>query len=57
MKNVSFHPLCLSFIQAISFIPDGRHIVGVASDTTINIWDSVEDHVWSSWKDTRYGIA
>lgn len=39
-------------LKAISFIPDGRHIVGVASDTTINIWDSVEDHVWSSWKDT-----
>lgn len=37
-------------LKAISFIPDGRYIVGVAADRTVNIWDSVEKNSWSFWE-------
>ena len=40
-------------MQAISFIPDGRYIVGVASDATVNLWDSIEQHSWMPWDKTR----
>ncbi|XP_020613775.1 uncharacterized protein LOC110051997 isoform X2 [Orbicella faveolata] len=40
-------------LKAISFIPDGRYIVGVASDATINIWDSIGKNSWSTWHNTR----
>lgn len=41
-------------VKAISYIPDGRYIVGVASDTTINIWDSssAEPNPWRPWNST-----
>ncbi|XP_078362210.1 uncharacterized protein LOC144646485 isoform X2 [Oculina patagonica] len=41
-------------LKAISFIPDGRYIVGVASDATINIWDSTEQNEGKdTWSNTR----
>ncbi|KAK2562222.1 putative WD repeat-containing protein [Acropora cervicornis] len=33
-------------LKAVSFIPDGRFIMGVATDKTINIWDSVKKNTW-----------
>lgn len=40
-------------LKAIWFLPDGRYIVGVATDKTVNIWDFVEKSFWNTCTDTR----
>lgn len=46
-------------IKDITFIPDGRYVVGVAVDGTVNIWDSAveEKGACTTWKCLSHNLS